>query len=185
MNWLAKNQIRSVTITTAFLTALFLDCTAVAQQAVEPVHVLVATWLIKNCEVGEEKRLEIELKKGAEVARPLLLEAAAKGPDSKVLADFDRASGLRYQQRQTLLGKGEGLGLSKEDLEAARKITREGFVAREREDFDLRYRSQALLGLGIVGGDEAKSLLQRTARDKQSPLQSSAAEALRRMQEKQ
>lgn len=155
---------------------------AVAQQLPPEALNLVQTWLVKNCDIGEEQMLEQDLRQLGIRLEPAFLEALKDGPDAKLLSDFDEASGKRFDQRQELVKAGVGLGLGGEDLEAARKVTREDFITQEREDFILRYKSQALAGLGIVGGAKARGVLQGLARDEKSPLQGSAAQALERLQ---
>lgn len=69
--------------------------------------------------------------------------------------------------------------------EAPLEITEEQFISRETQDFIQGYRSQAIAGLGIVGGNEARSALERIARDQASPLHGSAEQALRKITDSQ
>lgn len=165
--------------------AVVLSCgvvgSAMAQQLPPEALNLVRTWLVKNCEVGEARVLEQDLKKWGTRVEPAFLEAVKDGPDAKLLSEFEEAAAKRFDQRQELLKAGVGLGLSSEDLEAARRVTRDDFIAKEREDFVLRYKSQALAGLGIVGGAKAQGVLQGIARDSKSPLRGSAEQALKRL----
>lgn len=155
---------------------------AVAQQLPPEALNLVQTWLVKNCDLGEVRMLEQDLRQWGIRLEPAFLEAVQDGPDAKLLSEFDEAAGKRFDQRQELLKTDVGLGLSRDDLEAARKVSREEFIAQEREDFILRYKSQALAGLGIVGGAKVREVLQGLARDEKSPLKASAAQALERLQ---
>lgn len=154
-----------------------------SQQVSEAARDAVNRWLMSNCVVGEEGQLEAELRRFAEEAEPLFLQALEAGPDPALIEELERAADRRYEKRQGLLKEAEGLGLSESDLEAAREITRNEFVERAREDFIIRYRSQAVSGLGIVDGQRAREALGRLAEDEASPLQSSAQQALDRLQE--
>lgn len=80
-----------------------------------------------------------------------------------------------------MLESGETFGLSEEDLEIAKGITMEDFINQEKEDFILRYKSQALSGLGLVGDQNARELLQKISLDAESPLQVTAQQALKNM----
>jgi HEAT repeat protein len=76
------------------------------------------------------------------------------------------------------LKRPSSLGLSPQDIEEARKVTRLDFIAQEKKDFDQRFRSQAVAGLGITGGAKAKAELQQLAKDEKSPLRTTAQQAL-------
>lgn len=154
---------------------------AIAQQLSDEAQSLAKTWLLKNCDVGEEGQIENKLKKWGTQLEPAFLEAVDKGPDSTLLSELQQVLSQRFEQRQKLLKTGEGLGLSKEDLGAAQNVTLEQFITQEREDFILRYKSQALLGLGIVGGEKAKEILHKIASDEKSPLKRSAEQAIKKL----
>lgn len=143
----------------------------------------VERWLFENCAVGEEPVLEARLRALAVETEPLFIEALREGPDGERIEEVERALGRRYDRRVVLLQDAEALGLSESDLEAARGTSREEFVARGREDFVSRYRSQAVSGLGVVGGDRGREILAQLAEDETSPLRIGAREALDRLQE--
>lgn len=143
------------------------------------VRALALQWLKGNCGVGEATEDKL-----ARVGAPLVasfVEALQNGPPAAEIAEVERSASRRYEGRAEALKNGEDLGLNAEALEPARKVTRDEYVARERRNFDSRYRSQAISGLAIVGGPDAKVALERLARDKGSPLSSLAAQALSRM----
>ncbi len=56
-------------------------------------------------------------------------------------------------------------------------------MARQRANLVNRYKSQALAGLSIVGGDEAQEILAKIAADESSPYASTAQTLLERMNE--
>lgn len=163
------------------LLAFALATSTVAQGPSEQVRSLALRWLLLNDDVGEEGVLEGELRNMGTQLEPVFLEALDKGPDSALLSELEQAAARRFEQNQELLKTGEGLGLSPEDLEAARSVTREQFIAQEKEDFILRYKSQAIAGLGITGTDKVGEVLQEIARDETSPLKSSAELALQKL----
>jgi hypothetical protein len=142
---------------------------------------LAITWLLKNCEVGEQGRLARQIRERAEIFEPMFLDAAEKGPDPKLIEETERAAGSLYERNQERLKSPRPLGLSEQDVAAAASVTREQFVTAERANFLLRYRSQAVAGLGLTGGVKARALLQKLARDAKSPLRNSAAEALKQL----
>jgi hypothetical protein len=151
------------------------------QEITERARIVGLEWLLSNCEIGEGTRLTAQLAQFGAELEPFFLRALQEGPDNKLLSDHQRASETRYQQRQEMLKSGRRLPLSDDDRKAAQAITQEQYLAQEKEDFVLRYKSQAVAGLGIVGGPKAKSLLEPLSKDEKSPLRGSAQEALKRM----
>ena len=151
------------------------------QQISERARAVGAEWLLSNCEIGEGTRLTSQLIQFKAELEPFFLQALQQGPNDKQLSGVQRASEVRYQQRQELLKSRQRLGLSDDDRKAAQAISREQYLAQEKEAFVLRYKSQAVAGLGIVGGPKAKAMLEPLSNDEKSPLKGSAHEALKRM----
>ena len=152
-----------------------------AQALTEDVRALAVRWLLTGCELGSSLRNDLR-----RVASPALesffLDALHNGPDSRQMSEIEQAAGRRFEQRQQALKRPQSLGLSSKDLEEAGKVTREEFIAQEKKDFDLRYRSQAVAGLAITGGTKAKAELQKISKDEKSPLRTSAQQALAELQ---
>jgi hypothetical protein len=146
----------------------------------DEARAVAVKWLLSNCETGEGNRLRDSLQRFKAELEPFFLQALHQGPDEKQLSDVQRASDAQYQQRQEVLKSGK-LPLKEEDRRAAQAVTRDQYVAEAKEDFVNRYKSQAVAGLGIVGGPKAKAELQSLSRDEKSPLRTSALEALKSM----
>jgi hypothetical protein len=150
-----------------------------AQPPSADVRTVALQWLRGTCGVGEAAEAKL-VQTGAALVDHFL-EGLEKGPAPQEVAEVERAAERQFAKRQEALRRGEGLGLSASDLEAARRVTRDEYVARARRDFDSRYRSQAISGLAIVDGPKAKATLQGLAKDVRSPLRPLAVEALARM----
>jgi hypothetical protein len=138
-------------------------------------------WLLTNCTVGDRAKLEARLKGFAAPLRPMFIDALEHGPDAALLEEVKSAASVRFDQRRKYFEGGGTAGLKKKDLDGAKAITREQYISWELERFKLRYKSQAIAGLGILGGARARATLQKIAADDRSPLQSSAKAALKRM----
>jgi len=163
------------------LLLTFISVTTTARAQTEETNTLVETWLLKNCDAGEELKLQNEiLGKGAHL-EPAFLEAYNNGPDQKLVSEVESAAGSNYDKRAQMLESGETFGLSEEYLEIAKGITMEDFINQEKEDFILRYKSQALSGLVLVGDQNARELLQKISLEAESPLQVTAQQALKNM----
>ena len=143
----------------------------------EEVRATATHWLLNDCGLQSTLRAQLQAAKSPAL-ETFFLDALQNGPDASQIADFEKEANRRYDQRQQALKRPEGLGLSPQDIMEARKLSREDFLTQEKKDFDLRYRSQAVAGLGLTGGNKATSELQRIAKDPKSPLQTSARAAL-------
>ena len=140
-------------------------------------------WLLDSCDVEEIGKVEQQLRAVGPQLEPVFVQAFQNGPDSALVSEVEQAAAKRFDQRQELLKSGITAGLSKEDLDAARNVSREQFVAQAKDDFINRYKSQALLGLGVVDGPKALEILQQVARDEKSPLKSTAEQALNKLRQ--
>lgn len=169
---------RTLSAALAFSTFLVELATAQPSPATD-ARTLAMQWLRGECGVGESAEAKLLQAGGALV--PYFVEALENGPPTSDLEAIDAGSARRFATREQALKRGDGLGLNAEELEAARKVTREEYVARDRKNLDSRYRSQAISGLAIVGGPEAKAALQRAAKDRKSSLGELAAQTLARM----
>ena len=185
MKRLNRFQIVSILIGFAGAAVLIISFTgsvipqpAGQQQVQSPAQ----AWLLDSCDVEEAATVESTLRADSAKFEPIFIQAFENGPDGALVAEVEQAAAKRFDRRQEVLNSGVAPGLSKEDLDLARGVTREQFVSQAKDDFVLRYKSQALLGLGIVDGPKALEILQRTARDAKSPLKSTAEQALLKLQ---
>jgi len=120
-----------------------------AAEALAPTQVAFH-WLQLTCGLGDGPKLAARLRANRAVVEPILLRAYREGPSAEVMKEFTASARRRYAARKATLEAGE-IGLSREDLAAAREVGEEAFLARAREDFESRYRSQAKLGLDLIG----------------------------------
>jgi hypothetical protein len=155
---------------------------AVGQDFPAEARITATRWLMKDCQTGEQSRLSDVLAKYKTQLEPLFLTVLNSGPDSQTLADADSAASKRFEARQALLKSGNGTGLNPADLQAARQITRNQYLATERDDFVVGYKSKAAAALGVVAGEKGKAALRAILQDGNSPLYGTAQEALRRLE---
>lgn len=140
------------------------------------------TWLMKACDLGETDQLSPILRKFKPQFELFFLNALDSGPAPQLLKQNETAASKIFDLRQAALKTGKGLGLSEADLQAMRMITREQYLAHEKENFVISYKSRAVGGLGVVAGEKGKAVLRALAADQNSPLQSSAQQALLELQ---
>ena len=138
----------------------------------------VNTWLFHNCGMEERRLIEHRLKTMGPAVETLLLKALETGPNKALVDEFDRATVRRFDRRRQLIDQGLKTGLSEADLKEAASVTQQDFVNRQKKDFILRYKSQALMGLGMVEGPKGFAILQKMAKE-DSELQHVARKALK------
>lgn len=178
MNQRFGDAYRIVLVMTLLMGLAFSIQTGRAQERPTEAPIFLKHWLFLNCGVGEGDSIQDSLVTWGKVLEPFLIESFRRGPDSVDLKEAETAANRRFLERKRLLEEKVDFGLSPEDLAAARGISHETYMENQKSDFILRYKSQALSGLGFVGGVEARKLLQNVSSDKESPLQAVAQEAL-------
>jgi hypothetical protein len=140
------------------------------------------TWLRKDCSVGEQDQLSPTLRKFQTQFEAFFLDAFNNGPPAQLVREVETTASKTFELRQGALKTGKGLGLSEADLQALRMVTREQYIAGEKEKYSISYKSRAVAGLGIVAGDRGKAALRALAADPLSPLQGIAQDALSQLQ---
>jgi hypothetical protein len=177
MNTQRIRRLLAVTILVAgfCLPRAFAQLPAVAQSAGD-------TWLMKACDLGETDQLSPVLRKFKSQFELFFLNALDNGPAPQILKQVEAAASKTFDLRQAALKAGKGLGLSEADLQAARIITREQYLAHEKTNFVVSYKSRAVGGMGVVAGEKGKAVLRTLAADRNSPLQGSAQQALLQLQ---
>lgn len=143
---------------------------------------LVRQWLLTNCGVGVDAAPALELRQLGERVVAELINAFDDGPEPSMLRSIEQAANERFERRGALLARATGLGLDAADLHRARRMTRAEYVVQARADFVHQYRAEALRALGVVGGAQARILLQRIAAEPDSPFSATARYALRELQ---
>jgi hypothetical protein len=165
-----------------WVTAVLLAAGITGQNLPDEARNAATTWLLRDCDVDASTDLEAVLRKYNTQLEPLFLTALRDGPDARLLQALEVGAARRFLVRQEALKTGAGLGLSDKELAEARSLTREQYIEQQKQDFVLRYKSQAISGLGIVSGTNGKSALQAIANDAAAPLYGSAKIALRQIQ---
>jgi hypothetical protein len=173
-----------ITLAIRILAGALACCAALFAQLVpEQARKAADLWLAKDCSEGERNNLEGILAKYKTQLEPVFVRAVQQGPGDKQLAAEDAAAAKQFELRQKALQSGKGTGLSPADLKAAGAESGKSYLARQRADFILRYRSRAVAALGIVDGVQGKAALRALAQDNTSPLQAGAQAALIRLGE--
>jgi len=102
------------------------------------------------------------------------------GPPPEQLRAARAAAELRFAAREKFPYQDYRIeGVSEKDLAAFRRVSREAYVDDQVRRYATGYRSNAVAGLGIVGGPGAREILKRIGGNADDPLALAAREALR------
>jgi len=153
-----------------------------AQGLTEADRRLVRTWLLTDCGLGGNLKLEEQLTARGPILEAPFLEALEKGPPADEIAPLERLARERFDKRQRSANDpNRRIEMSPADREAYQGITADSFVAGEKNSFTLRWKSQAIAGLALVGQAKARQALAAVELDRSSPLRENAAAALKRL----
>lgn len=133
----------------------------------------------QTCGIDTDNALKTKLNtKKIQAVEPLLIKVYEEGPSKADMDEFEKGCKQGYDMIQKALKTGRNYGLSKEDLDIARKQSWEDFYALEKEKFVYNCRSQALTALARTRGELGMKTLNKAAKSK-SDLQKSAKAALK------
>jgi hypothetical protein len=170
---------RSVTI-----AALALACMpAIAQPryGLSPdAYAVFSRWMTASCVGDEAQTLNDALRRYRVELAPAFRKALADGPPPEALRSVRTAAETRYAELAKFpISQYRVEGVTAEALARHRGVSRQGYVADQVQRYANGYRSNAIAGLGIVGGPEARTQLSRLAARRGDPLALPAAEAIK------
>jgi hypothetical protein len=137
-------------------------------------------WMLASCIGGDERTLAEALRRYPQPLTKAFTLALRSGPTAQELADVRVGAGERYESRAKFpLSEFRISGVSEEDLRRFNSVSREDYVNDQVRRFQAGYRSNAIAGLGVIGGTQARATLSRIAADRRDPLAPAAREALK------
>lgn len=140
---------------------------------------LVSTWLEQDCSVQERRRVTDRVTALGRKLEPVFWEAYRDGPPDRALERLQGHLAARYAERQSRLQQIGPELFGTEDTAQLLALSPTEFVQRGLAHYQQRYRSAALSGLGLIGGD--RKPLEEIAHDAASPFALTAQEALKTM----
>jgi hypothetical protein len=144
-----------------------------------PAYEVFARWMTTTCVGDEAERWDaLLLRHRAELATAFT-RALADGPPEDLVVRTRRAADARYAAIATARPaevRIEGL-----TVRSIARPVRQSYVDGEATRFVNGYRSNAIAGLAIVGGPDARATLRRLADRPDGPLAAAAGEALKTM----
>ena len=137
-------------------------------------------WMLASCIGGDERALAVALRRYPQPLTRAFGQAIRDGPSAEELADVRAGAEARYEARAKFpLSEFRIAGVSDEDLARFNRTSRQEYVDDQVRRFAAGYRSNAVAGLGVIGGAAARSVLTRIANDRRDPLAPVAREALK------
>ena len=144
------------------------------------VDAIFNRWVSTTCTGDEERRLIEELRRHSAPLAAAFRRAIVAGPPPEQLRAARAAAELRFAAREKFPYQDYRIeGVSEKDLAAFRRVSREAYVDDQVRRYATGYRSNAVAGLGIVGGPGAREILKRIGGNADDPLALAAREALK------
>jgi len=147
-------------------------------------QVLVLDWLNGNCGVGEQSKLEQQLKAIGARLEPVFWEVYRLGPTRQELRNDSAAVIKRYGDRQNWLRQFGEAQMGREETARQLAIPAKQYIDREVGQYAERYKTAALAGLGLIGTSRSERELIRIAGDEKNPAQTAAREALKTIRQR-
>ena len=143
-------------------------------------------WMLASCIGGDERALSDALRRYPQPLTRAFQQAIRQGPSREELAEVRAGAEARYESRAKFpLSEFRIAGVSDEDLARFNRVSRQEYVDDQVRRFQTGYRSNAVAGLGVIGGAAARAVLSRIASDRRDPLAPAAREALKASRVKQ
>ncbi|MEP7180654.1 MAG: hypothetical protein ABI886_00530 [Betaproteobacteria bacterium] len=152
------------------------------QPAAPEVAALFQRWMASSCIEGEEHALVAAMRRYAPELATMFRRAIAAGPPREDVERARAAAAERYDERAKFPLEAYRIeGVSRDALAAFRRVPQQQFVDDQVGRYVQGYRANAVAGLGIVGGADARPFLARLAASRTDPAAAAAREALKSM----
>jgi hypothetical protein len=178
-----SGRLRRVATWLAVAAAALMASAAVAQprSGLSPeVEAIFNRWVATTCVGDEERKLIEELRRHSAPLAIAFRKAIVAGPSPEQLRAARAAAEARFAAGEKFPIQDFRIeGVSEKDLVAFQRVSRETYVDDQVRRFATGYRSNAVAGLGLVGGPGARDVLKRIASNADDPLALAAREALR------
>jgi hypothetical protein len=161
------------------IACLFVSATGLAHPRYglsQDAYAVFAKWMTTSCIGDEAEQWRAALRRYRNELAPAFVRALADGPPEAEISAVRRSADVRYRALATFPMNEYRV----EGVDAARlaRMSRQTFVDDEVQRYVNGYRSNAIAGLGIVGGTQARETLSRLAQ-RRDPLSLAASEALK------
>ncbi|MDZ4819312.1 MAG: hypothetical protein SGJ20_10100 [Planctomycetota bacterium] len=151
----------------------------------EASRAVIDTWLQRDCYLGPSEGELSRLRTLSGVAQGVLVEAYEQGPPPELKRHYESAFSAAYDARSNALAReGERL-FGAENTANLKDVDRGTYVQHRLEAARINYRTNAVLGLGLVGARSALPLLNRIAAEPTNPMRQAARNSISALEEGQ
>ena len=168
----------------AIIVALALACMPAFAQpryGLSPdAYAVFSRWMTSSCVGDEAGALNDALRRYRVELAPAFRQALADGPPADALRSVRTAAESRYAELAKFpINEYRVEGMTTDALAQRRRVSRQSYAADQAQRYASGYRSNAVAGLGIVGGPQARALLSRLASRRGDLLALPATEAIK------
>ena len=140
-------------------------------------------WMTSSCLGDEADALREALRRHRVELAPAFQRALADGPPPEALRAVRSSAESRHAELARFsINEYRIEGANVQALTLQRRTSRQSYVADQAQRYATGYRSNAVAGLGIVGGPQARATLSRMATRRTDPLGVAAAEATKTLE---
>lgn len=151
----------------------------------EASRAVIDTWLERDCYLGASEGELSRLRALSGVAQEVLVEAYKQGPPPELERRYESAFSAAYDARSNALAReGEQL-FGAENAANLKDVGRGSYVQRRLVAARINYRTNAVLGLGVVGARSALPLLNEIAAESTNPMRQAARNSISTLDEGQ
>lgn len=134
----------------------------------------LSEWLQRDCMVGAPKQELARLRSLSGPVQEALVEAYEQGPPPNLERTYQGAFSQAFDARNGALAREGAKLFGAEDAARLQAVDRETYVSRRMDAARLNYRTNAVLGLGVVGARASLPLLNRIAAETGNPMRQAA-----------
>ena len=135
---------------------------------------VLSAWLQRDCSVGVSQEELTQLRTLSGIAQEALAEAYSQGPPPELERLYESAFSDAFDARERALAREGARLFGTEGAAALLAVDREAYVRRRLNAARINYRTNAVLGLGVVRARGALPLLRQIAADVDNPMREAA-----------
>jgi hypothetical protein len=151
----------------------------------QPIRESLSAWLQRDCSVGALPEELTRLRALSGAVQEALVEAYTQGPPPNLERFYRAAFSEAFDARNAALAREGARLFGKEDVTRLQTADRDTYLRRRLEEARVNYRTNAVLGLGVVNARGALPLLTQIAAEPDNPMREAAARSIALLKEPQ
>jgi len=139
---------------------------------------VLSAWLQRDCSVGAEAGELARMRALPAGAQDALVEAYTQGPPPELDRTYQAAFVEAFDARSATIAREGARLFAADDVARLQTVDRDAYVNRRLEGARLNYRTNAVLGLGVIGARDALPLLNQIAGQPDNPMREAAVRSI-------